>query len=337
MNGRPIILTLTPMHEAGMAILRSAGELRMASGTDPETIRREVADADALVIRTSGVIDRSVMTAGTRLRVIGRHGVGYDQVDIPAATDLGIQVVYTPGANTQAVAEHAIAMLIALSKHFPQQSRALIEGRYSERTKLTGRDLRGRSLGIVGFGRIGRRLGEIAHRGFGMKVFFHDIIDPPAHAVEAAAAVPMGLEALLSESEYVSLHVPLDATTRRLIDPETLALMRPEAILLNTCRGPVVDERAVADALDAGRLAGYGADVYDREPPPSDHPLIGRTDNVLLTPHCAAQTIESLVNMAKGVAEDVAGVLRGEAPLNPVNDPSAVAASRARLGLPPSV
>jgi len=329
----PILLSLTKMFESGLAILRDAGELRMASSLAPAVLHREIADADALVIRTAGTIDAALMDAAPRLRVIGRHGVGYDQVDVPAATAHGIQVVYTPGANTEAVAEHALAMMIGLSKHFPLHATSLVEGRYNDRTKYVGRDLSGRTIGIIGFGRIGKRLGEIAKTAFGMNVLYTDVIAPPIEAEKRAGARRVGLDELLMASEYVTLHVPLDDSTRRIINREAIARMRPDAILLNTCRGPVIDEEAVAEALDAGRLWGYGADVYDVEPPPADHPLISRPGrNVMLTPHSAAQTVESLTNMANGVAEDVVGVLAGRAPINPVNDPAEVAAIRRRLG-----
>jgi D-3-phosphoglycerate dehydrogenase len=331
MPDRPIILSLTTMREEGMRLLREAGEVRMASALDPATLQREIVDADALVIRTAGVIDAALMDCAPRLRVIGRHGVGYDQVDIPAATERGIQVVYTPGANTEAVCQHTIAFLIGLSKHFPQHIKSLREGRYNDRTKYTGRDLTGRTLGIVGFGRIGRRVGEVAKVAFGMRVLYNDIVAAPPEVEARAGARRVGLDELLRESEYVTLHVPLDDSTRRLIDRAALARMRPDAILVNTCRGPVVDEAAVAEALDAGRLWGYGADVFDVEPPPADHPLIGRPD-CLLTPHSAAQTIESLRNMAVGVATDVLGVLAGQPPLNPVNDPARVLAARRERG-----
>lgn len=321
---------LTTMNEAGMSLLREVGEVRMASSLEPAILHSEVAEADALVIRTAGRVDAALMDAGKRLRVVGRHGVGYDHVDVPAATERGIQVVYTPGANTESVAEHALSMMIGLSKHFPQQGRALLEGRYLDRTKLSGRDILGRSLGIVGFGRIGRRVGEIAYQAFRMHVVYNDIVAIPPEAEARAGARWVPLEELLAISEYVTLHVPLDDSTRRMMRRETLAMMRPDAILLNTCRGPVVDETAVAEALDAGRLWGYGADVFEIEPPPPAHPLIGRPDNVLLTPHSAAQTGESLVNMARGVAQDVARVLRGEPPQNPVNDPHEVAINRKR-------
>lgn len=336
MADRPIILTLTAMHESGMDRLRAAGTLVMASSTEPAAMRREIRGADALVIRTAGTIDAALMDHGDRLRVIGRHGVGYDQVDVPAATARGIQVVYTPGANTQSVAEHVFALMIGVSKQFSLQCRALVEGRYDDRTKLVGRDIAGRTLGIIGFGRIGKRVGAIAHGAFGMTVLYNDIIPMPADAVARAGATRVELDELLARSDYVTLHTPLDASTRGLINRDTLAMMKPGAILLNTCRGPVTDEVAVRDALEAGRLAGYAADVYTKEPPPRDHPLIGRADlNTILTPHSAAQTAESLRRMAEEVADDVVGVLDGRAPLNPVNDPAAVAEARARLGKPP--
>jgi phosphoglycerate dehydrogenase-like enzyme len=322
------------MHESGMSLLREASELRMASGTEPAILQREVVDADALIIRTGGVVDAALMDSGKSLKVVGRHGVGFDQIDIDAATERGIQVLYTPGANTQSVCEHVFAFMIGLSKHFPQMMAALAEGNYHARTSLTGRDLQGRTLGIIGFGRIGRKVGEMAKRAFDMKVLYNDIIPIPPEVEARAGARRASFEEVLETSEYVTLHVPLDASTRHMIDRAALARMRPDAILINACRGPVVVESAVAEALDAGRLWGFGADVFEEEPPPKDHPLIGRPD-VMLTPHSAAQTEEGLSNMAEWIARDVLGVLGGEPPRNPVNDPAQVAASRRRLGLPP--
>ncbi len=336
MSRKPVIYSLTTMHESGMGRLRDAGEVRMASSFEPSVLHAEIADADALVIRTAGDINAELMDHAPKLRVIGRHGVGYDQVDVPAATARGIQVVYTPGANTEAVAEHVFAMMIGLSKHFPGQSRALVEGRYNDRTKLVGRDIAGKTLGIVGFGRIGRRVGTIARHGFGMDVLYNDIVAAPAEVEELAGARRVPFDEILGQVDYLTLHVPLDASTRRMIDRSSLARLRPGAVLINTCRGPVVDEEALAEALASGHLFGYGADVYTVEPPPTGHPLIGRTDlNLMLTPHSAAQTAESLVNMATEVAVDVIGVLSGRPPINPVNDPSEVAESRRRLGKVP--
>ena len=176
MERRPNILSLTSMHESGLQLLREAGELRRASALDPATLQREVVGADALIIRTGGVVDAALLDRGKDLKVVGRHGVGYDQIDVEAATARGIQVVYTPGANTQSVAEHVFALMIGLSKHFPQMTAELIAGNYHARTSMTGREIAGKTLGIIGFGRIGRRVGEIAHRGFGMKVLYNDIV-----------------------------------------------------------------------------------------------------------------------------------------------------------------
>jgi D-3-phosphoglycerate dehydrogenase len=331
---RPIILSQTTMHESGMSLLREASELRMASGTDPATLRREVVDADALIIRTGGVVDAALMDCGRELKVVGRHGVGYDQIDIEAATERGIQVLYTPGANTQSVCEHVFAMMIGLSKHFPQMMAALAAGNYFARTSMTGRDLFGRTLGIIGFGRIGRRVGETAKAAFNMRVLYNDIVPAPPEVEAKAGTRRVRFEEVLEASEFLTLHVPLDASTRGLINRAALARMRPDAILINSSRGPVVIESAVAQALDAKRLWGYGADVFEEEPPPKDHPLIGRPD-VMLTPHIAAQTEEGLRNMATWIAQDVLGVLRGKAPRNPVNDPAWVNANRRRLGLAP--
>ena len=319
------------MHEAGMNLLRESADVRMASQLDPQTLRREVVGADGIIIRTGGVIDGALLDCGTDVKVVGRHGVGYDQIDVPAATERGVQVVYTPGANTQSVCEHVLAMMIGLSKHFPKMTAALAAGNYHARTSMSGRDLLGRTLGIIGLGRIGRRVGEMAKAGFGMRVLYNDIIPIPPEVEAKAGATRVELDQLLRESEYVTLHVPLDASTRHMIDRAAIAKMRPDVILINCARGPVVVEKDIAEALDAQRIWGYGGDVFEVEPPPANHPLIGRPD-VILTPHSAAQTNESLRNMAMGVVQDVLGVLRGEAPLNPVNDPEDVRANRRKLG-----
>ncbi len=196
MSQRPIVLSLTKMHEAGLSVLREQSELRMASGIDPETLGREIVGVDGLIIRTGGVIDAALLDHADRLRVVGRHGVGYDQIDIPAATARGIQVIYTPGANTQSVCEHVFAMMIGLSKHFPQMMAALAAGNYHARTSMMGRDLLGRTIGIIGFGRIGRRVGEVAKSAFGMRVLYHDIVAAPPEVEARAGATRVSLDEL---------------------------------------------------------------------------------------------------------------------------------------------
>ncbi|AMV37025.1 D-3-phosphoglycerate dehydrogenase [Planctomyces sp. SH-PL62] len=313
-----------------MRLLKEVAEVRLVDPRDRSAVKSGVRDADGIITRTAGKIDAEVLGWATKLRVVGRHGVGFDHIDVPGATARGVQVVYTPGANTQDVCEHVIAMMIGLSKHFPTMMRELEAGNYAVRTTMRGREILGRTLGIVGFGRIGRRLGEIAHLGFGMRVVYHDIVQAPEEVELRAGAVRVGYEELLRASDYVTLHLPLDASTRKMMNRAALANIREGCILINTCRGPVVDEEAVADALDARLLWGYGADVFDVEPPPADHPLIGRRD-VMLTPHSAAQTEEGLRNMATMVARDVLNVLAGRTPENAVNDPTEV--ERIRLGL----
>src|SRR5262249_25575366 len=155
---------------------RAESELRMASSLEPEVLRREVIEADGVILRTGGTVDAPLMDCGKRLKVVGRHGVGYDAIDVDAATERGIQVVYTPGANTQSVAEHVIAMMIGLSKHFTRMTAAMAAGDYYSRTRYTGRDLYGRTLGIIGFGRIGRRVGAMAKAAFEMQVLYNDIV-----------------------------------------------------------------------------------------------------------------------------------------------------------------
>ena len=232
MPTKPIIYSLTTMHESGMNRLHEAGQVRMATSLKPEVLHKEIVDADALVIRTAGDINAELMDHAPKLRVIGRHGVGYDQVDVPAATARGIQVVYTPGANTEAVAEHVFAMMIGVSKHFPKQSLAVDEYRHNDRTKLVGRDIFGKTLGIIGFGRIGRRVGAIAKLGFNMRVLYNDIVAAPIEIEERAGATRVSLDQILAESDYLTLHVPLDDSTRKLINAETLAKLKPNAVLI---------------------------------------------------------------------------------------------------------
>jgi len=334
MPTRPIILMLSTMAESGMRLLNEAADVRMAEPTDFKALEKAIQEVDGLIIRTAGKIDGPILDWAKRLKVVGRHGVGFDHIDISAATERGVQVVYTPGANTQSVCEHVFAMMIGLSKHFPKMMSELVAGNYHARTSMRGREIAGKTLGIIGFGRIGRRVGETAHLGFGMRVLYHDIVPAPEEVELRAGAQRVGFDELLQASDYVSLHLPLDSSTRKIINRQALARFQRGCILINTCRGPVVDEDAVADALDGGLLWGYGADVYDQEPPPPDHPLIGRPD-VMLTPHSAAQTEEGLRNMATMVAQDILAVISGQIPQNPVNDPVEVERARREKGLVP--
>jgi D-3-phosphoglycerate dehydrogenase len=256
------------------------------------------------------------MEAAPRLKVVGRHGIGVDNIDVEAATDLGIWVVNTPDAPTEPVAEHFLMVALMLSKYFAFTKRVMETGDWKLRMDRPGRELRGRTIGIVGFGRIGRRIAEICCLGFGCTILYSDTIDGGERAA-ALAARRVPLDQLLAESDIVSLNVPLVAATRHMISTREIELMKPTAFLINLCRGPVWDERAVCEALKSNRIAGAAADVFETEPAPPDHPLL-QFENFVATPHSSSSTEEALERMSL-VAEDILAVLDGQEPRWAVN------------------
>lgn len=298
----------------GLRILEEAGCTVVLSGAggpwSTEAMCAFARDADALVVGADRVTQQ-VLEAGPRLRVVAKHGVGVDNIDLEAAAARGVVVTYAPGANTDAVAEMTIALLLALWRGLAWADRAMRERRWDLRL---GRQWRGRILGIVGLGRIGRAVALLA-RSLGMQVTAYDIVEDPAFAATQGIRY-CSLEELLRSADGVSVHAPLNASTRGLLSARELGWMRPDAVLINVARGGVVDEQALADALTAGRLAGAAVDVFEQEPPWMS-PLL-QVHNVLLTPHIAAYTREAMVNVDLMVAADVVAVLRGERPAHPV-------------------
>lgn len=316
LRGFRVLLT-EEIDGAGLEILRGLCEVRFATGVSEETLMREGRDVDALVIRAAGRITAKIMDGAPGLRVVARHGAGYDNIDVEAATERGIVVVYSPGTHSATVADHTLGLMIAVAKRIPQAHDALrLEGRWQVRKEYIGTDVTGKTLGIVGLGRIGREVAKRA-RGFDMKVLCYDPYVEKKRAGEVGAE-PVDLETLLRESDFVTLHVPITRETCGLIGERQLSLMKPGAYLINTCRGAVVDEKALVKALTSGRLAGAALDVFDKEPPDPANPLF-KLDNVVVTPHMAAHTREALQRMAVSVAEDVVRVLRGERPINAAN------------------
>jgi D-3-phosphoglycerate dehydrogenase len=267
-----------------------------------------VADVDALIVRGRSKVTREVLAAGRpRLRVVGRAGVGVDNIDLEAARRLEVVVVHTPLAATISVAEHALALMFALARRLPAGDASLRRGEW-RKGDMEGNELFGKTLGIVGFGRIGRALGQRA-AALGMRVLACDALLPP-EAVRQGGATPVDLPALLEQSDYLSLHVPLDGATRGLIGRAELGRVKPGGRLINTSRGGVVEESALLDALNAGRLAGAALDVFESEPPgPTPlvtHPL------VVVTPHVAAQTVEAQARASADIAAEVLAALRGD-------------------------
>ena len=319
MKQRFTVLLVEKIHPKYLARLERRTRVVRPPAYDEDTLAAVVAaeQVDAIVIRTKGCVSRKIINASPRLKVIGRHGIGVDHIDIPAATEAGVWVVNTPAGSRVAVAEHTWSMILALAKHTVAGDRAVREGRYEFRETTKSLQLEGKTLGIVGLGRIGMTVALTAVRGFGMKVLYTDIVRYKAKERRLhARRVP--LSTLLRRSDIVSVHTPLDDSTRGMIGFDELAWMTPTAFLINCARGAIVDALAVAKALKDGKLAGAGFDVFDPEVPPLDHPLL-LTGKTVLSPHSAAQTPEANLGYA-AVVEDVLRVLRGKRPLWPVNE-----------------
>lgn len=264
-----------------------------------------------------------VIAAADRLKVFGRTGVGYDNIDVAAATERGIAVCPTPGVNRQSVAEHTIALLLSVARRVPGNVAAVAAGDWPQ---VSGRELSGATLGLIGLGAIGKAVARIA-TGFGMRVLAHDpYLDADVIAESGVEAV--ALHELLAASDFVSPHIFLDDSTRHLIDAEAIATMKPGAYLVNTARGGVVDETALAAALRDGRLSGAALDVLETEPLPPDSPLRG-LPNLIITAHIGAATVESRARSGHMAAQAVIDVLEGRTPEHVANPEYAQAASDA--------
>jgi D-3-phosphoglycerate dehydrogenase len=256
------------------------------------------------------------MESAQKLKGIGRHGVGVENIDLEAATEKGIWVVNTPYANDASVAEHFFGLALILSKMLKKAEVALREGRFEVRYQYIGNELHGKTLGILGFGRIGKAVGRIGHSGFNMKVLYYDAIRYEEVEKEINAK-KVSLEEVLTQSDYISINLPMLPATKGLIKEREFGLMRPSAYIINLARGPIWDEKALYAVLKERRIAGAGSDVYEVEPAGKDHPLF-QLENFIGTPHMAAHTDEALRRMSR-VAEDLIRVLEGKKPIYPVN------------------
>ncbi|MEM4453969.1 MAG: hydroxyacid dehydrogenase [Thermofilaceae archaeon] len=277
----------------------------------------KVGDADALILGAGGRITRRVMLEAANLKIIARHGIGLDNVDLAAATELGIPVTYCRHTGEEvSVAEHTVALILACARRIVEADRAVREGRWGARVHLVGLELRGKTLGVIGLGAIGREVAQIMKGGFGMRVLAYDPY-VPNEVFDRVGATRVDLETLLRESDVITVHVPLTDETRGLLNAEKLAIVKQGAILVNTSRGAVIDEAALRKALEEGRIYYAGLDVFEREPPIGS-PLL-TLQNVVLTPHVAAFTREALYRMDMANAEDLVRFFRGEKPLRLAN------------------
>ncbi|MFJ2770915.1 phosphoglycerate dehydrogenase [Streptomyces sp. NPDC087300] len=289
-------------------------------GTDEQSLRDAFARAGAVgVVAGTDPFTSEVLGASPGLRVVGRCGAGYDNVDVAAAARLGIAVTHSPGANRIAVAEHVLGLLVGCARGIPQSVADVRAGGWSQ---PSGRELAGATLGVVGLGSIGRTVARLG-LAIGMRVVGHDPFPDEAFLAETGVTA-LPLEEVLGEADFVTLHLALDTSTRHLIDAAALRRMRPGAYLINTARGGIVDEQALADALAEGRLAGAALDVTEQEPLPSDSPLRA-FDNVLVTGHIAGATAEARSRSSLMAARQVLDVIAGRTPEHLV-DPGTVAA-----------
>jgi D-3-phosphoglycerate dehydrogenase / 2-oxoglutarate reductase len=321
----PKVLVADPLSEAGLALFRAAGAevVELGSG-DRARLLELVAGADALLVRSRTRVDAEVLRAGRRLKVVGRAGIGVDNVDVDAATAQGVLVINAPTANLLSATEHTFALLLALARNVPAADAALKAGEWS-RARFVGTELKGKTLGIVGLGRIGQQVAARA-KGFEMEVVAYDPFLNrdlgPRLGVEL-----LELDELLRRADVVTLHTPLTDQTRNLLDAGRLALLKPGALLVNCSRGGVVDEAALLAALEAGHLGGAALDVFDEEPP-RDLALV-RHPRVVSTPHLGAQTAEAQERTSTETAEMVLAALGGSYAVTAVNLPFRAAGSRA--------
>ena len=308
------ILVADELSQEGLAILQAGGEVVVKKGMDEATLRATLPGFHALVVRSATTVTARSLELADRLAVIGRAGIGVDNIDVEAATARGIVVMNTPEAGAVTTGELAFALLIAMARNIPAADQAMREGRW-EKSKFTGTELRKKTLGILGLGRIGRVVAERA-LGFEMNVVAYDPVAPkPPPGVRL-----LGFEECLAQSDFLSVHVPLLEHTRHLLNPLTIAKMKKGARLVHAARGGIVDETALCDALDSGHLAGAALDVFEQEPLAKDSRLL-RTKNLVLTPHLGASTQEAKLQVSLDMAEQVVTALKRGVVVNGVNVP----------------
>jgi D-3-phosphoglycerate dehydrogenase / 2-oxoglutarate reductase len=300
---------------AKKALARLDPEYRMANSASADDILAAARDADAILV-TYAKLPGELLRQLTRCRAIGRFGLGVDNIDLPAAKECGIAVNYVPDYCLREVSDHAMALLLALARKVTFANKLVQSGRWEVPPIVPLRRLEGQVLGLVGFGNIPRALAPKA-KSFGLKVLTHDPY-VPKEALVSAGVEGVSFDDLLARSDFISVHAPLLPATRGLMNAAAFAKMKKGAYLINTARGPLVDESALISALDSGRLGGAALDVVTTEPLAKDSPLVGR-DNVILTPHTAFYSVEALEELQTKCASDVARVLSGEKAIYPIS------------------
>ncbi len=311
------VLVSDPIDQAGIDILSQVAQVDVKTNLSPEELVSIIPDYDAMMIRSGTRVTKEIIEAGKQLKIIGRAGVGVDNVDVPAATRQGIVVVNSPEGNTIAAAEHALAMMLSLSRHIPEANQSVKNSQW-DRKRFIGAEVYKKTIGIVGLGKIGSHVATVA-RSMGMKLLAYDPFISLERADQLGCRL-VDMDLLLRESDYITLHIPKTPETTHLINAEALATMKPTARIINCSRGGVIDEAALSEALKAGKIAGAALDVFESEPL-GESPLRELNKEVILTPHLGASTAEAQVNVAIDVAEQIRDVLLGLPARSAVNIP----------------
>ena len=309
------ILITDSIAAEGVGILRQHADVDIRQGLKPEQLSSIIGDYDALIVRSQTKVTSNIIEVAGKLQVIGRAGVGVDNIDVEAATRRGIIVINSLEGNIVSTAEHTIAMLLALARRIPQANSLLHAGVWSREFK--GFQIRNKILGIIGLGRVGTEVAEMA-KGLRMEVIAYDPMVSESRAERLGVRL-VELETLLKTADFITVHVPLNSSTLGLIGPSQLKLVKPAAMLVNCARGGIVDEKALCDALNQGRLAGAAVDVFSQEPAQDN--ILLKSDKVIATPHLAASTIEAEASAGIDIAEQVIAVLKGYPAKSPVNAP----------------
>jgi D-3-phosphoglycerate dehydrogenase len=312
------VLVSDSIDQVGIDILSQVAQVDVKIGLPPEELVRIIPEYDALMIRSGTRVTQEIIQAADNLKIIGRAGVGVDNVDIPAATRKGIVVVNSPEGNTIAAAEHALAMMLSMSRYIPEANQSVKSGKW-DRKSFVGVEVYKKTLGIVGLGKIGSHFAAAA-KAMGMKLLAYDPFISQERADQIGCRL-VDLDLLVQESDYITLHIPKTKETHHLFNAEVFAKMKPTARLINCARGGVIDEAALADALRTGQIAGAALDVFENEPLEADSPLRELGSKIVLTPHLGASTEEAQVNVALDVAEQIRDVLLGLPARSAVNIP----------------
>ncbi len=314
------VLLPQPIEPEAMALLeREKCTIISAPDPKPETVLPLLREVQGLILRTGISITRDLIEVADNLLVISRTGGGLDNVDVEAATERGIIVTSNLGINTRSVAEHVLSMILSLSKRLPTMDQAVRNSNFGIRYQNLPRDITGKIIGLLGFGRIGCEIGRICHHAFNMQVLANDPYFEEGKKNESLNWVNLvELKELIATSDVISIHVPLTEQTHNLIDEAQLSMMKSDAILINAARGGVVNENALVKALQTHKIAGAGLDVFSEEPVSPDHPLL-KLENVILNPHSAALTYECVTRMATEAAKCVLDVFARREPSNVAN------------------